>query len=112
MLENPKLFLILIFSLLGSIFLMIGIGIRMNYKKKVKYCNIHTLAKVIDNIRERMQSDDSFSHSSSSRPSPGFLQLSLAHIFIIKEPVRLCNGASEGQPFPTGARPGLPARVP
>lgn len=63
MLENPKLFLILIFSLLGSIFLMIGIGIRMNYKKKVKYCNIHTLAKVIDNIRERMQSDDSFSYS-------------------------------------------------
>lgn len=63
MLENPKLFLILIFSLLGSIFLMIGIGIRMNYKKKVKYCNIHALAKVIDNIRERMQSDDSFSYS-------------------------------------------------
>ena len=30
---------------------------------EVKYCNIHTLAKVIDNIRERMQSDDSFSYS-------------------------------------------------
>lgn len=62
MLENPKLFLILMFSLLGIIFLMIGIGIRINYKKKVKYCNIHTVAKVVDNKRERMQSDDSYSY--------------------------------------------------
>ncbi|MDO5813308.1 MAG: DUF3592 domain-containing protein [Bacillota bacterium] len=63
MLENPKLFIILIFSLIGIIFLMIGIGIRMNYKKKVKYCNVHTVAKVVDNIKERMQSDDSYSYS-------------------------------------------------
>ncbi len=63
MLENPKLFLILMFSLGGIIFLAIEIGIRINYKKKVKYCNIHTVAKVIDNIRERMQSDDSYSYS-------------------------------------------------
>lgn len=63
MLENPKLFLILMFSLGGIIFLAIGMGIRINYKKKVKYCNIHTTAKVIDNIRERMQSDDGYSYS-------------------------------------------------
>ena len=63
MLEYPKLFLILMFSLGGIIFLAIGMGIRINYKKKVKYCNIYTVAKVIDNIRERMQRDDSYSYS-------------------------------------------------
>lgn len=51
-------FLMFILFLLGVIFLIVGLGIRKNYKRKLEKCDVHTVAKVLGNVKERVSTDD------------------------------------------------------
>lgn len=47
-----------ILFLLGVIFLIVGLGIRKSYKKKLENCNVHTVDKIVDCVKERVSTDD------------------------------------------------------